>query len=149
MKTRPLRRDIAKSRSNCRLHRANFAPKGSVADYIPQHSDASVLNAVRTAQTRPPRAPVQPAFPQSHAQPSAGSLHAIALTSNRPDVSLQSSTFFRDLPDAACIALQISTSRVSRASGATGGCFDPPVNLKNTGERSPSRVATGEFLMSG
>ena len=30
-----------------------------------------------------------------------------------------------------------------RRSGATGGCFEPPVNSKNTGERSPSPVATG------
>ena len=37
---------------------------------------------------------------------------------------------------------RISKKRLT-ALGATGGCFEPPVSSKNTGERSPSPVAPG------
>lgn len=50
---------------------------------------------------------------------------------------------------AACPAPQVSTIRSEPRSGATNGCFESPVNSKNTGDRSPSPDGDERVCCSG
>ena len=144
MKTRALRRDIAKPRSNCRLHRADFTPKGAVANDIGRHSAASVS----PMQSAPPRLGPNERPRAACSHPT--SRRAIRLQSARRRTHLKSarcqSAIVNSFPRLAHCSLHRTThlehSSESR-SGATVNYFEPPVNSKNTGERSPSPVAPG------